>query len=183
MRKRSVAFISVGASLLALTVSAPALAAPSADTIVTFEVTEGSLDITAPAGPVDLGSASPGGTITSQLGTVSVSDTRGGATSPWVASVFATDFTVAALTVPFAAVEYWSGDLTASSGGGTFTAGQLTADDAVPLTGTTLTAVTAFTHSGGTGGSTASWNPTLIVSVPITAQVGTYTGTVTHQVA
>lgn len=174
---------SAGALMLAL--AAPAMAAPEADTIVTFDVTAGSLDITAPAGPVDLGDGAPGSTITNQLGVVAVSDTRGGATSVWDATVYSTAFTNGALTIPVGAVSYWSGDSLPGSetGGGTFTPGQPTTDDQVPLTGTAITAIPAFSHSGGTGGSTASWNPTLVVRVPITAQLGTYTGTVTHQVA
>jgi len=183
LRKRFAALTSAGAGALLFILAAPAVAAPSADTIVTFTVSAGSLDITAPAGPVNLGSAPPAGSVTGQIGPVTVSDTRGGATSVWTASVFATDFTVDDLTVPFASVQYWSGPATASSGGGTFVPGQLTAAEAIPLTGTTETAVTAFGHTDGTGGSTATWNPTLIVNVPITAELGAYSGTVTHQVA
>ncbi|GAA4190478.1 hypothetical protein GCM10022252_28850 [Streptosporangium oxazolinicum] len=183
MRKRFVVLTSAGVGALMFILAAPAVAAPTADTVVTFSVEAGSLDIVAPAGPIDLGSAPPGGTITGQIGPVSVSDTRGGADSVWTATVFATDFTDAELTIPFTSVEYWSGPATATSGGGVFIPGQPTADDAVPLTGTTQTAIPAMAHTGGTGGSTATWNPTLIVNVPITAQVGDYTGTVTHQVA
>ncbi|ACZ89598.1 hypothetical protein [Streptosporangium roseum] len=183
MRKRSMTLTSAGAGVLMFLLAAPAVAAPTDDTPITFEVSAGSLDVSAPAGPVDLGNAPPGGEITGQLGPVSVSDTRGGATSDWTASVYATDFTVAALTIPFSALEYWSGAGTAPSGGGTFTPGQLTEDDRVTLTGTAGTAVTAFSHSGGTGGSTVTWNPTLVISIPLTAQTGTYNGTVTHQVA
>ncbi|MEV4751335.1 hypothetical protein AB0K21_33645 [Streptosporangium sp. NPDC049248] len=183
MGKRFAALTSAGAGALLFILAAPAVAAPSADTIVTFTVSAGSLDITAPNGPIDIGSAAPAGSLTGQIGLVTVSDTRGGATSNWTASVFATDFTVGALNVPFAAVQYWSGPASATTGGGTFTPGQLTAGDAVPLAGTTETAVTAFSHAGGTGGSTATWNPSLIVNVPITAEVGAYSGTVTHQVA
>ncbi|WP_030918814.1 hypothetical protein [Streptosporangium amethystogenes] len=183
MRKRFAALTSAGAGALLFILAAPAVAVPSADTIVTFSVTPGSLDITATAGPINIGSAAPAGSVTGQIGPVSVSDTRGGVTSAWTASVFATDFTVDDLTVPFAAVQYWSGPATATSGGGTFAPGQLTAGDAVALTGTKDTAVTAFSHAGGTGGSTATWNPSLIVNVPITAEVGAYSGTVTHQVA
>ncbi|MFJ2033389.1 hypothetical protein [Streptosporangium sp. NPDC087985] len=182
MRKRSAVLISVSASLLAIITAAPALAAPSADTTVTFGVTAGTLDITAPAGPVALGSASPGGTMSGQLGAVSVSDTRGGDTSNWTASVFGTAFTVGALTLPVDVAAYWSGPATATTGGDTFTPGQLTAADAITLGGPG-TPLIAFAHTGGTGGSTATWNPTLVISVPITAQTGTYTGTVTHQVA
>ncbi|GAA0820117.1 hypothetical protein ACFQVD_00455 [Streptosporangium amethystogenes subsp. fukuiense] len=184
MGKRFAALTSAGAGALLFILAVPAVAENNANTIVTFTVSPGTLDITAPTGPINLGSAAPASSITGQIGPVSVSDTRGGASSVWTATVFATDFTVGSLTVPFAAVQYWSGPETATTGGGTFTPGQPTAGDAVALTGTAGTAVTAFSHTGGTGGSTATWNPTLIVNVPITAEVGTdYSGTVTHQVA
>jgi len=47
----------------------------------------------------------------------------------------------------------------------------------------TTTPVTAFTHTGGTDGNSATWNPGLVISVPATALTGAYTGTVTHSVA
>ncbi|MEU8383827.1 hypothetical protein [Streptosporangium sp. NPDC048865] len=183
MRKRFAALTSVCAGALTVVLAAPAVAAPTADTIVTFTVEAGTLDIAAPPGPIDLGSAPPGGTLTGPIGPVTVTDTRGGATSTWTATVYATDFTAGSLTIPFSAVEYWSGELDSGTGGGTFIPGQLVEADAVPLGGTPATAVPAFSHTGGTGGSTASWTPRLIVNIPITAQVGDYTGTVTHQVA
>lgn len=170
----------MGASLFIL--AAPAVAAPSGETIVTFDVTAGSLGITVPAGPVDLGSAPPGDTLTGELGEVSVSDTRGGEDSVWVARAYGSIFTSGALEIPPTAISYWSGEAITSAGGGTFTAGQPAVGDAVPL-GFFATPITVFSHSGGTGGSTATWNPNLILRIPITAQVGTYTGTVGHSVA
>jgi hypothetical protein len=44
-------------------------------------------------------------------------------------------------------------------------------------------AQTAFTGGSLVGNNSASWNPTLIVTIPAAAVVGTYTGTVTHTVA
>ena len=41
----------------------------------------------------------------------------------------------------------------------------------------------AFTHTGGTGGNSASWNPGLSIAVPNTATAVTYTAAVTHLVA
>ncbi|WJK42161.1 hypothetical protein O7608_07170 [Solwaraspora sp. WMMA2056] len=46
-----------------------------------------------------------------------------------------------------------------------------------------VTPVTAFSHDGGTGNNSATWNPTLDVNVPLANIAGTYTGTVTHSVA
>ncbi|MEV4182862.1 hypothetical protein AB0J28_15655 [Streptosporangium canum] len=181
MRKRSMMLTSAGAGALMFLFAVPAVAAPTDETIVTFSVTAGSLDITAPPGPVDLGSAPPGGTLTGQLGVVSVSDTRGGATSDWTASAYGTNFTAGALEIPPTTISYWSGPATANTGGGTFTPSQLASANAVALN-YFASPITVFAHSGGTGGSTASWNPTLIINIPITAQIGDYSGTVTHSV-
>jgi hypothetical protein len=41
----------------------------------------------------------------------------------------------------------------------------------------------AMTYTGGTGNSQASWHPVLSVTVPLSADLGTYSGTVTHSVA
>ena len=164
--------------------AAPAAAAPTDDTTVTFEVEAGTLDIVAPA-TADLGGGPPGGVITAQLGTVTVTDSRGDADASWVASVTATVFQTGggtpAETVLPSEIDYWSGPATATTGTGTFTPGQLTAGDAAPLD--SVTPLTAFTHTGGTGGNTASWNPTLDVNVPLDSIAGIYTGTVTHSVA
>jgi hypothetical protein len=164
--------------------AAPAVAAPTDTTDTTFEVLAGTLDIDAPAA-ADLGDGAPGGTITGQLGTVTVTDSRGAADASWEASVTATVFQTGggtpAETVTPEEISYWSGPATATTGNGTFTPGQLTAGDAEPLS--SVTPLVAFTHTGGTGGNTASWNPTLVVNVPLDSIAGVYTGTVTHSVA
>jgi hypothetical protein len=174
------ALVTGGAVALAVTLtSVPARAAAEDETIVTFSVSAGSLDIVAPAGPIDLGSAPPGASLSGQIGPVTVTDTRGG-NGIWAAEVTSTDFTAAALTVPASAIRYWSGPATATVGAGTFIPGQPTSGDAVALS--TVTPVPAFAHTGA-GGSAATWNPTLIVNIPPISQVGDYTGVVTHSVA
>lgn len=164
--------------------AAPASAAPTDTTTTTFEVLVGTLDIDAPA-TADLGDGAPGGTITGQLGAVTVTDSRGAADASWVASVTATNFQTGggtpAETVLATEIDYWSGPSTTTTGTGTFTPGQATAAAAAPLNNVTL--LPAFTHTGGTGGNTATWNPTLIVHVPLDSIAGVYTGTVTHSVA
>ncbi|MBQ0979497.1 hypothetical protein KBX34_15580 [Micromonospora sp. M61] len=164
--------------------AAPAAAAPTDTTTTTFEVLAGTLDIDAPAA-ADLGDGAPGGTITGQLGTVTVTDSRGATDASWVASVTATVFQTGGGSPPETVlpeeINYWSGPSTASTGDGTLTPGQAAAGDADPLS--SATPLTAFTHSGGTGGNTASWNPTLVVNVPLDSIAGVYTGTVTHSVA
>lgn len=127
----------------------------------------------------------PGGQITRTLTTVTVHDRRtGGQAGSWVATVSATSFTTGggspAETIPGAAVSYWSGPATATMGPGAFTPGQADAAAAQTLDVTR----TAFSHAQSSPGeNSASWNPTVIVSVPSGAVAGAYTGTVTHSVA
>jgi hypothetical protein len=154
-----------------------AQAAGSANTTVTFTVSAGSLDITAPA-TIDLGAVAAGATVTGLIGPVTVTDARADAVATWTATVGTTDFVNGASTIPKADATYWSGPATASTPAAGFTPGQPTAGDAVALTAV----VTAFSFSGS-GGNTATWNPTLSVAVPLTAVTGVYTGTVTHSVS
>lgn len=84
-------------------------------------------------------------------------------------------------TVLAAEVDYWSGPATATTGDGTFNPAQATAGAAQPLDN--VAPLPAFAHVGGTGNNTASWNPGIVVHVPLDSQGGTYTGTVTHSVA
>ncbi|MEU4551548.1 hypothetical protein [Micromonospora violae] len=184
MRTAKICLAGAAAAAMVGFLAAPAAAAPTDTTTTTFEVLVGTLDIDAPA-TADLGTGAPGGTITGQLGTVTVDDSRAAADASWVASVTATVFQTGGASPPETVlpseIEYWSGPATATTGDGTFTPGQLTAGDAAPLD--SVTPLTAFTHSGGTGGNTASWNPTLVVNVPLDSIAGVYTGTVTHSVA
>ncbi|MBE1486568.1 hypothetical protein [Plantactinospora soyae] len=172
--------------------AAPAKAAvtDTADTVVTFLLEEGLLEISAPAavtlGDVDGDSQPPGSLIAGQMGVVTVTDNRGAADATWTATVSSTAFCIGvcgadpSLTVPASAVLYWSGvELAPPVGDGTFTEGQTDATDAVPLS----TAPVAFSHDGGTGINSVSWNPTLEIQTAVTNQAGTYTGTVTHSVA
>ena len=140
-----------------------------------------NLSISAPVGPVSIGSGPPGSQITAQLGTVQVLDNRTTGTHSWTATVSATSFSTAGggATIPTSRISYWSGPLTASTGTGAFTPGQLTAANAVVLT----VPRTAFSHGTSAAVNSASWNPRLIVNIPLTSVVGTYTGTITHSVA
>jgi hypothetical protein len=145
-------------------------------------ITAGPLTITVPSSAA-LPSASPGGSTSAQLGTVTVNDFRGLATASWTATItattFVTDGATAAETIPLTQITYWSGPATASTGTGTFTPGQASPAAAVNLT----VPRTAFTFTAGSSVNAASWNPTLSVSVPAAAVAGTYTATITHSVA
>ena len=160
---------SVAAALLALVPAAPAHA----------------LSITAP-GPTDLGTTQSGGTLTTQLGAVTVSSNVAVATG-WVATVSLSGaFTVTqagrTATFPAARVEYWSGVATALSGiaVGLCTPGQATAlaaqSLASPRTAYLCPAIVALSSS-------LTWRPTLVVTTQGSDPVGTYSGTITHSVA
>jgi hypothetical protein len=158
--------------LCALTVVAPALAITPAS----FEVTGGGLTISAPAGAnVDLGSrlaSNVAGTIAGPLGSVSVSDLRGGPTT-WTASVISSAFTpTAGPAVAASFVSYASGVITPS--------GPVTAVGGTYLN---LTGVVPVVTGTSTGPSSATWNPLISIAIAANLAPGTYTATVTHSVA
>jgi hypothetical protein len=168
----SIAFI---AGMLTLGAASPAMAGP---TTATVTVTGGSLSITVPADAGNLGTRANtvlGGTISGSLGQVRVDDARSAAAgSGWVASVISTAFTPpSGPTIGAAAVGYTAGTIT-KLGTATFTA-----NDPPDLTG----AVPAVTASGITGDNSATWNPTINVTVGGGKAAGVYSGTITHSVA
>ncbi|WP_091610895.1 hypothetical protein [Micromonospora mirobrigensis] len=180
MRKTLVILTASAASVLAL--AAPAVAAPTDDTVVTFTIGTANLDITAPPA-VNLGSAFAGQTLTGQIGPVTVNDQRAALSATWTATVTSTAFTTGgagpAETIIPGLVDYWSGPATATTGTGTFVPGQLTSAQAVPLN----LPRTAFSKTSGSGNNTATWNPTIDIQIPDAAVAGTYEGVITHSVA
>jgi hypothetical protein len=179
-------FLVVGGSVALFIAGAtiPAAAAPTDDTVATFDVAAGTLDILA-AAAADLGEGAPGTAVNGTLGPVAVTDDRAAADASWGTSVTSTNFTTGGATPPETVlateIGYWSGPFTATTGTGTFTPGQATAPAAAALDN--VAPLTAFTHTGGTGNNTATWEPGLVVNLPLDSQAGTYTGTVTHSVA
>lgn len=115
MAKKQTALVGAVVGVLAL-----AFPARAADTTTTFSLAAGSLAISAPASR-DLGSGpTGGGTVSAQLGTVTVTDDRGALAGAWTASVSSTDFTTGGATanetIGKAQITYWSGAATSSSG-------------------------------------------------------------------
>jgi hypothetical protein len=180
MRKTLLTLTASAAAVLAL--AAPAAAAPSDDTVVTFTIGTANLDITAPPA-VNLGSTFAGGTLTGQVGPVTVVDQRAALTATWTATVSSTAFTTGGggpeETINPGLVSYWSGPATATTGTGTFVPGQATAAQAVSLS----LPRTAFSKTSGSGNNSATWNPTIQIQIPDTAVAGTYTAVITHSVA
>ncbi|MEV8631650.1 hypothetical protein AB0395_08335 [Streptosporangium sp. NPDC051023] len=167
----------VTAAAVAL-IAALAPPAGAVDTITTFTISGGALAITAPAS-ANLGSATSGATsVSGQLGTVTVTDTRAALVAAWTASASSSAFTTgggsAAETIAASSITYSPGLATATTGLGVFTPG---------AAGVLGASRTAFTLAAGTGNNTATWNPTISVALSASAVAGTYTGTITHSVA
>ncbi|WP_405361700.1 hypothetical protein OG535_28130 [Kitasatospora sp. NBC_00085] len=143
--------------------------------------TTGTLSISVPSA-ASLGSAAPGGTVGAALGSVTVSDQRGLATTTWTATVSATNFhtggATSAETITTSNVSYWSGPATNTNGTVTATPGQADASAKQALGSSR----TAFGCTGN-GNNSTSWSPTAVITIPAAAVAGTYTGTVTHSVA
>jgi hypothetical protein len=123
------------------------------------------------------------GTLTASLGAITVTDDRVGLVAGWTVAVSASDFEVdgapAETAIPPTSIRYRSGPATATSGTAMFVPGQTASDPAQHL-GLPRTAFSAVTSSGGTS---ATWNPTIVVELPSTAISGQYHGTITHSVA
>jgi hypothetical protein len=166
--------VAITAGLITLITALPAAADTTSATVT---VTGGSLSITAPPGAGSLGTRAntvAGGTISGSLGVVQVNDARSAAAgSGWVASVISTAFTPSGgPTIPASAVSYTVGAIT-QTGTATFTA-----NNPRDLTGV----VAAVTATGITGDNSATWNPTINVTVPGGIAAGVYSATITHSV-
>ncbi|MBV8981937.1 MAG: hypothetical protein JO086_13630 [Acidimicrobiia bacterium] len=161
-------------------------AATSANTTVTFTLTGGALAITAP-GSANLSSSTATGTptLSGALGSTSVTDGRGNLAATWTVTVSSTDFITgghsADETIPKANASYSSGAATAFSGTGAFAPGVVAS-----LSGT-LPATQIGGTWAGVSNNSATWNPTIGVTLlnsnNTAAVAGTYTGTITQSVA
>lgn len=158
-----------------------ALPASAQNTGLNLNILAGSLAISVPAA-AGIGHGLQGETIAGPIGNVTVTDDRAALTATWTASVASGGFTTGSgtpeETIPNSAVRYWSGAAVQSTGFGTLIPGQAIPAQAVVLN----TQRTAFSLAAGTGTNTATWNPTVEISIPASAMSGPYTGTVTHTV-
>jgi hypothetical protein len=163
---------------------APASAATTGDTEVTFTIQGGLLQVSVPAeaelqtGGATLGSLL-GSDVSGSLGPVTVTDNQGKLLGGWTATVTASDFTNTeggqTSTIPAANVGYATGVITPVVGL-SLSLGQL-----VPVANQTATWAVTTT---AVGNSEAEWNPTVTVRVPDEGvAAGTYRGTITHSVA
>ena len=166
----------VSAAALVLTGAMPALA-NNGPTTTTFSIGSGSLLVSVQAS-ASLGSITSGQTtVSGALGNVTVTDNRGLASGgSWTASVISTDFTDSSGTdIPATNNSYTAPVATTT---GTVTLG-------APGSGAlnTISPLTAQNATGASGNNTASWNPTVTVTIPQSATTGIYTATITHSVA
>ncbi|MEU5239523.1 hypothetical protein ACH4UR_26070 [Streptomyces lydicus] len=81
-------------------------------------------------------------------------------------------------TITTANVSYWSGPATSTHDTVTASPGQSGASAKQALSSPRP----AFA-STGSGNSSTGWTPTVVITIPATAAMGTYTGTVTHSLA
>jgi hypothetical protein len=173
MRTRALVVATI-AGLLTFGVTMPALADP---TTATVTVTGGALAMTVPADAGSLGSTAnkvSGSVISGPLGQVQVLDARSAlAGSGWIVSVISTAFTPSSgPTIAASLVGYTAGAIT-QTGTATYTANNPT-----NLTGV----APAVTATEITGDNSATWNPTIKVTIPGGTVVGTYSGTITQSI-
>src|ERR1700722_5327621 len=166
-----------GASVLTLAVPAFAATGPAVGTPVTVEVPGVSLIMVPPPGPVGLGSRTTSGsdqTVSKQLGNVAVTDNRAG-TAGWTATVSAPEFTgpQTISTSTFGLVVYTAGTAAVT---GAATVGGSTES-------TLSTGGPAQTATIVGGNNTATWNPTIAVTIPANALAGSYGTSITHSVS
>jgi hypothetical protein len=183
--RSSIAFaLSVGVvvgAVLAPAAASAATAQPAAaansdpNTTVTFAVTSGLLTMTAPTSAF-LGSGAPGTVISGALGTVTVTDDRALLAASWTATASSTSFTTGGGTGPESIP---ATDATYTPGAVSTTGTITTVASTITLSATPQTVVAG---SAGNGDNTASWDPTIAVSVPAAAVNGTYTGVLTQSV-
>lgn len=159
----------LGTTVVAL-LAATALPASADPTVTTFEITAAgglAIAVQGTATLTDEASGVDANTITGTLGTVTVTDERGG-TAGWGISAASTTFTGEGLSV---------------STGVAYTNGTVTETGTSTVTGVTAESISTVqpvaTATDVSGNNTASWNPTLDVSMPAGALAGAYTGTVT----
>lgn len=167
----------VGAAALLAAGPMSAQAETTGTTDVTFALKGGELAITVQkAAPLSDG-ATGDTSVTGNLGPVTVTDTRGG-TEAWTSSAASTTFTstsAGGTTTSSTAVTYDSGSVDQTTG----TVSVKNSPD-VDLSTKPATVVSATEVSGN---NTATWYPTLTVSLPESALAGDYTGTITTSVA
>lgn len=175
----TVRWAAAAAAVVSAGLAAGAPAVDAQETDVTFAVPSGGLSLSAPA-TADLGTATPsltGTTVSGQLGETIVTDLRGTLAGTWTVTVTASDFTTggggANERIGKENVSVFSGIATTTGVGAVVPTTALNAAG----DGGTLVSATAII-----GSMSATYNPTVEVTVPPAAVAGTYAGTITQTV-
>jgi hypothetical protein len=180
MRKALVAgMVLAAAAGLALTGS------PAEATSVTFSLSGGSLSVAQPSSTATLtGGALSGlaGTdLTGSLGSTTVTDQRGGITG-WTSTIAQTTaFTNGSTTIPAGNTKAWVASPIVPTGVAVVTSGTYLTQ----LTGLALTssAQSFVTATAVVGNNSASFDPSIAVTIPSDATAGSYTGVITQTVS
>ena len=178
------------ALLLGVTAVAAATAAlgsaPAEATSVTFTLSGGALSVAQPSGTASITGGGlaglAGSAITGTLGSTTVTDSRGGITG-WSSTIAqTTPFTNGTTTIPAANTKAWIPALSISTTGVSLVSSGLYLTQ---LTGLSLTSSpqTLVTATGVLGNNTATFNPSIAVTVPGDATAGDYTGVITQTVS
>jgi hypothetical protein len=172
------------ATLAAAALSFPLMSGAAQAQSVTFTLTSGSLAIAEPgAATLTAGALSGlvGTSFTGSLGATTVTDTRGGITGWSTTIAQTTAFSNGSTTIPAANVKAWVGSPIVPTGVAVVTSGTYLAElTGLGLTGTAQTFVTA---TAVVGNNSATFNPSIAVTVPTDATAGTYTGVITQTVS
>jgi len=160
------------------------LSAPADAQGVTFTLAGGSISISEPgAATLTAGALSglAGGAFTGSLGNTTVTDQRGGVTGWSTTIAQTTAFSDGSTTIPVANTKVWVTAPIVPTGVAVVTAGTyLTQPTGLALTGSPQTFVSA---SAVLGNNSATFNPSLAVTVPVDATAGTYSGVMTQTVS
>jgi hypothetical protein len=175
----------VAGSVLAATAALVLGGSPAQATSVTFTLSGGSLSVSQPASPAALtGGALAGlaGTaLTGSLGSTTVTDSRGGITG-WASTIAQTTaFTNGTTTIPVGNTKAWVASPIVPTGVAVVTSGTyLTQLTGLTLSGSAQSFVTA---TAVVGNNSASFNPSIAVTIPGDATAGDYTGVITQTVS
>jgi hypothetical protein len=158
---------------------------PAQATSVTFSLTGGSLAVAQPSSTAALTggalSSLTGTALTGSLGSTTVTDNRGGVTG-WTSTIAqSTAFTNGTTTIPVGNTKAWVASAIVPTGVAVVTSGTYLTQ----LTGLSLTASAQsfVTATAVLGNNSATFNPSIAVTIPSDATAGDYTGAITQTVS
>ncbi len=158
---------------------------PAEATSVTFTLTGGSLSVAQPSSAAALtGGALAGLTgtaLTGSLGSTTVTDSRGGTTG-WTSTIAQTTaLTNGITTIPVGNTKAWVTGAIVPTGVAVVTSGTyISQATGLTLSGSAQSLVTA---TAVVGNNSATFSPSIAVTIPADATAGDYTGVITQTVS